>query len=115
MIGGPPLYLAGFRVKEENIRKGLKNLERIVENVPYTILEHHILRDKDWRKKTRNVFEKANKHGHKVSTAAEFLGKKNLFLESMRKHLFIRNPPSRIFEKWMRKTRRKKKHVKPPI
>ena len=25
MIGGPPLYLSMFRIKEENIQKGLKN------------------------------------------------------------------------------------------
>ncbi len=115
MIGGPPLYLAGFKVKEEDIRRGLRNLERIVQNIPYTILEHHILRDKDWRTKTGNVFEKALSHGHKVLTSAEFLGKKNLFLESVRDHLFVQNPPSRDFEKWMRKTQWERRHVKPPI
>jgi len=115
MIGGPPLYLAGFRVKEENIQKGLKNLEKIVETVPLTILEHHILRDKDWREKTRKVFEKANKHGHIIVTAAEFLGEKNVFLEAVRKRLFIEKPPSTEFQKWMRKNRTTKKHVKPPI
>ena len=115
MIGGPPLYLSGFRVKEENIQKGLKNLEKVVETVPLTILEHHILRDKDWREKTKNVFEKANKREHKVLTAAEFLEKKNVFLEAVRKRLFIEKPPSREFEKWMRKNRATKKHVKPPI
>ncbi len=115
MVGGPPLYLAGFKVKEENIRKGLENLERIVENVPCTILEHHILRDKDWRKKTENVFEKSHNHGHKVLTAAEFLEKKNHFLESTRKHLFIQNPSSKAFKRWMRKSQWNKKHAKPPI
>lgn len=115
MIGGPPLYLAGFSVKEEYIRKGLKNLEKIVETVPYTILEHHILRDTDWREKTNNVFERANECGHKVLTAAEFLEKRNLFLESVRKRLFTEKPPSKEFERWMRKTKAKKRHVKPPI
>jgi predicted metallo-beta-lactamase superfamily hydrolase len=115
MIGGPPLYLAGFRVKEKNIQKGLKNLEKIVETVPLTILEHHVLRDKDWREKTKNVFEKAHECGHIIVTAAEFLGEKNVFLEAARKRLFIEKPPSTEFEKWMRKNRTTKKHVKPPI
>jgi predicted metallo-beta-lactamase superfamily hydrolase len=115
MIGGPPLYLAGFRVKEESIQKGLENLEKIVETVPLTILEHHVLRDKDWREKTKNVFEKADKHGHKILTAAEFLGEKNVFLEAVRKQLFIEKPPSTEFQKWMRKNRTTKRHVKPPI
>lgn len=115
MIGGPPLYLSGFRVKEECIQKGLKNLEKIVESVPYTILEHHILRDKDWQEKTKNVYEKATKCGHKIVTASEFLGKKNVFLEAERKRLFIEKPPSTEFEKWMRKNKAAMRLVKPPI
>jgi len=115
MIGGPPLYLAGFRVNEEYIQVGLKNLEEIVETVPYTILEHHILRDINWREKAKDVFEKAYETGHKILTAAEFLGKKNMFLEALRKQLFIENPPSKEFEKWMRESIATKKHVKPPI
>ena len=115
MIGGPPLYLAEFRVKEEEIQKGLKNLEKIVETVPLTILEHHVLRDKDWREKTKDVFEKARECRHKIFTAAEFLGEKNVFLEAVRKQLFIEKPPSAEFQKWMRKDRTTKKHVKPPI
>ncbi len=115
MIGGPPLYLSGFRVKEEDIQSGLENLGKIVEAVPSTILEHHILRDKDWREKTRSVLEKASMCGHKVFTAAEFLEGKNLFLEAERKQLFIEKPPSTEFEKWTRKTRVTKRHTKPPI
>ena len=115
MIGGPPLYLAGFRVKEENIQKGLKNLEKIVETVRLTILEHHILRDKDWREKTKNIVEKARECGHIIVTAAEFLGEKNIFLEAVRKRLFIEKTPSTEFQKWMQKNRMAKGHVKPPI
>jgi predicted metallo-beta-lactamase superfamily hydrolase len=33
MIGGPPLYLTGFKVGEEQVQSSLKNLERIVEAV----------------------------------------------------------------------------------
>lgn len=115
MIGGPPSYLAGFRVNEEKIEAGLKNLERIVETVPCTILEHHILRDIDWRKRTIDVFKKARECGHKVLTAAEFSGQKNLLLESTRKQLFNNFPPSREFKKWMQKTRSGTKQVKPPL
>jgi predicted metallo-beta-lactamase superfamily hydrolase len=47
MIGGPPLYLAQFKVDEEEINVGLSNLEEVVKAVPCTILEHHILRDEN--------------------------------------------------------------------
>lgn len=115
MIGGPPLYLARFKIDEEQLRAGLKNLEKVVETAPCTILEHHILRDENWREKTKNVFDTAQKAGCKVLTAAEFLCKENAFLEAMRKRLFAENPPSKDFEKWMHEGVNAKKLVKPPI
>jgi len=115
IIGGPPLYLAGFRVDEEQFQAGLRNLEKVVITVPCTILEHHFLRDENWREQAKNVFAKAYKAGHKVLTAAEFLGQRNTFLEAMRKRLFVESPPSKEFEKWMRESIEAKKHFKPPI
>ena len=114
-IGGPPLYLAEFRVGEEQIQTGLKNLEKVVDAVPCVIIEHHILRDENWREKTKNVFNKACEAGCKFLTSAEFSGSENSFLEALRKRLFIENPPSKEFERWMRGNSEAKKHVKPPI
>jgi predicted metallo-beta-lactamase superfamily hydrolase len=115
MIGGPPLYLAKFRVAEEQINVGLRNLEKVVEVVPCTVLEHHILRDENWREKAAMVFERARVVGHRVLTAAEYIGEKNAFLEAVRKRLFVEEPPSRDFERWMREGIKAKKKVKPPI
>ncbi len=36
IIGGPPIYLAGFRVRDEHVQKGMKNLVSVVKNVPTT-------------------------------------------------------------------------------
>jgi hypothetical protein len=47
-------------------------------------------------------------------TAAEFAGDRNNFLESKRKTLFVENPPSKEFEKWVRQGL-EKSHAKPPI
>jgi predicted metallo-beta-lactamase superfamily hydrolase len=115
MIGGPPLYLAGFRVDEALVQTGLENLGKIVELVPCTILEHHILRSEQWREKAEEVFKRAQKAGNIVLTAAEFLGKENLFLEAKRKTLFAEHPPPKDFEKWTRESLRMKKKTKPPI
>ncbi|MEM2911494.1 MAG: hypothetical protein QXM52_01655 [Candidatus Bathyarchaeia archaeon] len=115
MIGGPPLYLAGFKVNGEQIQNGLRSLERVVEVSPVVILEHHILRDESWYEKTANVFNKARKMRHKVLTAAEYLGEKNTFLEAMRRRLFAEHPPSKEFEKWMRENIKTKKKTKPPL
>ena len=43
IVGGPPLYLAGL-VKIESIKAGIKNLKKVVETVPTTILDHHLLK-----------------------------------------------------------------------
>jgi len=115
IIGGPPIYLSGFRVKEEHIALGMKNLEKIVMSVPYTILEHHLLRDEKWREFSKPIFDTAKKSSHSVVTAAEFVGKENNLLEFRRKRLFELEPPGTDFEKWMKLPLPKRKLVKPPI
>jgi uncharacterized protein len=114
MLGGPPLYLGGFRVEIAQLEQGLRNLERIVEAVPLVILEHHALRDESWRPKMDKVFQKAYQSGHSILTAAEYAGKENLFLESRRKQLYRDHPPSDEFKQWI-KTLNEKKIAKPPI
>jgi len=115
LIGGPPLYLAGFRVDGELAKVGLENLGKIVEFVPCTVLEHHILRDEQWREKAQEVFKRAQKAGNIVLTAAKFIGRENTFLEAKRRMLFAEHPPSKDFEKWARESLRMRKKVKPPI
>ncbi len=114
MLGGPPLYLGGFRVETAQLEQGLQNLERIVEAVPTVILEHHLLRDEFWESKMETVFQKAVQSGHSVLTAAKYAGKDNLFLESKRKQLYQQHPPSSEFNAWM-KTLNNKTIAKPPL
>jgi hypothetical protein len=115
MIGGPPLYLAGFKVDEEHIRSALRNFRKIVEVTPKVILEHHILRDESWLEKSRAILNDNLETEGKVLTSAEYLGKKDTFYEAMRKKLYAEEPPSKDFEKWMHEGVEAQKHVKPPI
>ena len=115
MTGGPPLYLTNFKISEEQAQKGLNNLKKIVETVPHVILEHHLLRDENWREKATDVFYSAYKSGHTLQTAAEFADAKNAFLEAARKKLFKETPPQKDFTVWMHLNEETKKHVKPPI
>jgi len=114
IIGGPPTYLAGL-IRQEHIQQGIENLEKIAHSVPTTILEHHLLREENWREISKPIFDAAANAGHAVVTAAEFLGKENRPLESQRKHLFETEPPSSEFEKWMKMPLAKRKKIKPPI
>ena len=115
MIGGPPSYLAQNKINEEQVEAGLRNLARLAETVSFIIVEHHLLRDEKWREKAEKVLTIAEKSGHEIVTAAEFLGKDNQFLEACRKRLYLESPPSDSFGKWMRTDDEAKKHEKPPI
>lgn len=115
MLGGPPIYLVGFKTDEGQVKTALDNLKKIVEQVPATILEHHFLRDENWKDRSADVFYQAYKSEHTLLTAAEFLGRQNSFLESSRKKLFTENPPSLEFQKWMKISIETRKRHKPQV
>ncbi len=115
MLGGPPLYLAGFKADETALQKGLENLQKVVAHVPTVIVEHHILRDECWNKRIVKLLHRTHESKHRVLTAAEFSGRPNNLLEAARKRLFAEEPPSEEFAKWMRKTTLTKTHTQPPI
>ncbi len=114
MLGGPPFYLAGFRVNELALQNAAKNIKALVQSVPLIILEHHTLRDESWKQKLAPIEEQAKQAGHELFTAAEFAGEENRFLESNRKKLFKDFPPSKEFQLWT-KTLNSKVISKPPI
>jgi len=113
-IGGPPAYLSEL-VEKEQLQMGMQNLEELVKKVPTTILEHHLLREANWRELSKPIFDVATNKKHSIVTAAEFLNKKNNLLESQRKQLFETELPTSEFEKWMKTPMQKRKMVKPPI
>ena len=115
IIGGPPIYLADFRVRKEHVEAGIKNLEILASEIPNIILEHHLLRDKNWKEYIENVFKIAREKNHKIFTAAEFAGKRNMFLEAVRDKLYEKYPPSREFEKWSKMPHQKRKLIQPPL
>lgn len=115
IIGGPPIYLAGFRVNEQQVKRGLRNLETLAKTVPVIIVEHHLLRDAKWRDSATQIFKSAQKLGNKMVTAAEFLGKENQLLEAKRKQLFQDEPPSSDFDEWSKLPVLKRRKMKPPL
>lgn len=115
IVGGPPTYLSGFRVEEEHIEQGLCNLEVLAQRVPVTVVGHHLLRDENWREQSRLIFDAAERAGHKVVTAAEFMGAKDKPLESHRRLLYENEPPDQQFEKWLKLPILKRKKTRPPV
>jgi len=115
MIGGPPFYLSNLKVTPMQLEKAVSNLQRIVEFVPLTILEHHVLRDSLWRERAKPVLDSARALGNRVVTAAEFVGQENFFLESMRGELYAKDPPSTEFVRWMKFCWKREGAPKPPV
>ncbi|MEM2352288.1 MAG: hypothetical protein QXT26_07760, partial [Thermoproteota archaeon] len=73
IIGGPPTYLADFRMRVEYIDAALENLKVVVKHIPLVIFDHHILRDENWESIVKPLYEYASSIGHKIFTASEFL------------------------------------------
>ncbi len=115
IIGGPPLYLSGWRVKEESVKQALLNLKRIVEQVPLTLLDHHILRNEDGLAKVASLTNYAEKFGNEVRTFAEHLGIDNKLLEARRRQLFEEYPPNREYQRWMNLNSLHQRYQPPPL
>ncbi|MCJ7422842.1 hypothetical protein MUP01_01045 [Candidatus Bathyarchaeota archaeon] len=115
LLGGPPTYLAGFKMDERQIKTGFENLQELAGHIPTIVLEHHILRDENWEEKSTGVFYRAFEAEHTIVTAARFLGLPDSFLEAQRKKLFKADPPSKEFEKWVKMSSEAKRLTEPPI
>jgi len=91
---GPPLYRyasSSFQMPTEN---AWRNSLWISRNVEILIIDHHLLRSEDgiaWLEKLKHAAE------NKVFCAADFMGRKPLYLEAWRKKLYEFLPVS---EEW---------------
>jgi predicted metallo-beta-lactamase superfamily hydrolase len=114
IIGGPPLYLMGIRVAEDQIRQGLSNLQKLARRIPEIILDHHILRHAAWRDSTIDIFNTAKKLGNSVVTAAGYLGQPDQLLEAKRQENYETEPPSPEFAAWASSSSNRRA-TKPPL
>ncbi len=87
LIDGPMTYMLGYRYSKGSLRLSLENLGRVIEGtrVEKLIIDHHLLRDLNWRKKMKPLYEIAGDVS--ILTSAEYLGKDNQLLEARRKEL----------------------------
>ncbi len=91
IVDGPPTYLLNSKYPANALEKSLVlNSELLsIEGLEYLVLDHHLLRDLNYRS-----FYEAIKSRVKLSrvprivTAAEFMGKEPILLESRRRELY---------------------------
>lgn len=93
IISGPPTYFEGYRIKSKVINNAMENLLEImkIEELDTIILDHHLLRDLDFRKRLSRVYVEALVYGKNILTAAEYMGMEIDQLEAKRKELWREN------------------------
>ncbi|MDW8034787.1 MAG: MBL fold metallo-hydrolase [Nitrososphaerota archaeon] len=89
-LDGPSTYLLGVNYPVEALETSVKNTLKVLrEAFPSTIiLDHHLLRDFEWKSYLNSIFEEAEKLNIKLLTAAEYIGKEINQLEALRIRLF---------------------------
>jgi len=93
-LDGPLTYLIGQGFSLDDLRSSISNICTVIETTPVRtlIIDHHLLRDPNWKESVVDVFERAGKASKKVVTAAGFLGKEDEILEAHRRQLFAWYP-----------------------
>ncbi|MEM3957342.1 MAG: hypothetical protein QXO47_03975 [Thermoproteota archaeon] len=89
-IDGPSTYMLGLNYTAEDLEASLMNIRRMMRQVSpsMVIVDHHLLRDLDWRKNLGSLFEEAEKTGIILRCAAEFTGGEVNQLEALRGLLY---------------------------
>jgi uncharacterized protein len=93
-LDGPLTYRMEHGFSLDDLRASISNICTLIETtrVQTLIIDHHLLRDPNWREEMVEVFERAWRAGKKVVTAAGFLGKEDEILEAHRRQLFAWHP-----------------------
>lgn len=88
-VDGPMTHLPEA-YPAESTRKSLANLRKIIEatDVRTVVVDHHLLRDAEWRERLAPLAAPAEEHGVRIVAAAEFAGKAVDALESRRYALY---------------------------
>lgn len=88
--GGPPTYFAGYKVTVESVEQGLKGLLQTIRLLRPSslVVDHHLLRDLNYRDKIAPHQHEAERLGVRLLTAAEYMHSPLRPLEALRKRLW---------------------------
>lgn len=78
ILDGPSTYLIPFMLNLINLRRAIENTCRIIEEttkLELIIYDHHLPRDRKFKERVKQVYERAEENDKKVLTAAEYVGK----------------------------------------
>lgn len=79
ILDGPPTYLFPYMLNRINLRRSIDNVIMLINSgIKLIVYDHHLLRERRWRKRVEEVFKEASKNDVALMTAAEYLGKQPL-------------------------------------
>lgn len=80
ILDGPMTYMYGYLLNKTNLNRAIENGCNIVKktDAETIIYDHHLTREKEFRKKTHKVWKSAEQNNKNLVTAAEFLGEKTV-------------------------------------
>jgi predicted metallo-beta-lactamase superfamily hydrolase len=89
-LDGPMTYMLGYRYSKASLEHSIRNILDLFEKtkIEKLIVDHHFLRDINWKSRIDDVFRSAEKQNVEVMTAAEYLGLENEMLEARRRELY---------------------------
>jgi predicted metallo-beta-lactamase superfamily hydrolase len=89
-IDGPSTYMLGLNLTDEQLEASMGNIRRIMSQVcpSVMILDHHLLRDLEWKKYFESLSEEAERLGIVLESAAEYTGRGVNQLEALRGLLY---------------------------
>ncbi|MEM2678846.1 MAG: MBL fold metallo-hydrolase [Candidatus Hadarchaeales archaeon] len=99
IIGGPPLYLLGFKIGEKEMELAERNLRSISRKTEVVVVDHHLLRSADYAEFLNPIVMEAKRMGHRVCTASELVGLETRLLEARRRELHQSEPMHREWYK----------------
>lgn len=94
-LDGPITTVPRDHVLEKTLNKSMANIKMIIQktNVTTIIIDHHLLRDIQWRYHIEPLSVVAGQYHVKIQTAAEFRGEENHLAEARRNELYVSDPP----------------------
>ena len=82
VVDGPPTYLYPYMFNRVNLSRAIGNLATIITGRPKLVIyDHHLLREKRWRRRVEPALDEARKNDVAVLTVAELYGRRPLIDE----------------------------------
>ncbi|MFX0202283.1 MAG: MBL fold metallo-hydrolase [Candidatus Hodarchaeota archaeon] len=116
LVGGPPIYLKGWKIGEDVLDLAKKNLIELTKQIPRVLVDHHLLRSVEWKDWLKEISIAAEQErGHICECIADYKGLSPKLLEVQRIQLYEQDPPDQKFLKWTKLTKKIRAKKPPPI